>query len=332
MTDELRWGILGTGRIAGTFARGLARSRTGTLVAVGSRGQASADAFGEEHGAARRHGSYDALLGDSGVDAVYVSVLNPLHAALTIRALEAGRHVLCEKPIGMNRAEAQAMVDAAARCDRFLMEAFMYRCHPQIERLVELIRAGAIGDVRAIHCAFGFRQVGPPKPRLVRAELGGGGILDVGCYTVSMARLIAGAATGAPFADPLEVRGVGHLGADGVDEYAAALLRFPGDVMATLVCGVTVATERVVRVFGSEGSLTLPSPWVPRTGAVIVRQGPWDAPPEEIAIPFDDDLYGHEADVVAAHIDARQAPRMTWADSLGNMRVLDTWRESLIGD
>lgn len=330
MTEQLAWGIVGTGGIAKRFASGLARSRTGVLAAVGSRTQAAADAFGEQFAVPRRHGSYAALLADPAVQAVYIATPHPPHARLAIEAAEAGKHVLCEKPIAMNHPEAMAIVEAAHRHDVFLMEAFMYRCHPQTARLVELIRAGAIGDVRAVQTTFSFRGSHDPRSRMLAPELGGGGILDVGGYCASMAQLVAGAALGLKegFAEPVEVLGAGHVGETGVDEYAAATLRFPGDIVAQLLCGVRLRADSVVRVLGTEGSLTLTDPWTPGERTTISVARPEGAV-EQIEVAFDGHLYGAEADAVAAGIPARQAPEMSWEDTLANMRTLDAWRAAV---
>ncbi len=267
MSKTLAWGIIGTGRIASVFARGVAGSQTGTLLAVGSRSQETADKFGETWDVPRRYSSYEALLADKDVQAVYISVPHPLHAEWAIKAAEAGKHVLCEKPIALNHAEAMAIVEAAHRNNVFLMEAFMYRCHPQTARLVELVRSGAIGQVRVIQATFSFHTQFNPESRLLKNEMGGGGILDVGCYCASIARLIAGAATGKDFAEPTEVTGVARIGdVTHVDEYAIASLKFPGDILAQLFTGVQVNAENGVRIFGSEGSIFVPSPWLPASG------------------------------------------------------------------
>ncbi len=327
MADRLGWGIIGTGSIAGRFAQGVSRSRTGELVAVGSRAQDTAEAFGERFGVPHRHGSYRALLDDPGVDAVYIATPHPMHARVAIAAAEAGKHILCEKPLTVNHAQAMAVIEAARRHDVFLMEAFMYRCHPQTAKLVELIREGAIGDVRVIQATYSFHTAFRPEHRLLSGALGGGGILDVGCYSASMARLLAGAPRGEA-ADPIDLEGVGSVGRTGVDEWAIASLRFPGDILAQLFCGVQVAGENVVRVFGSEGSITVADPWIPSSRTTILVQRSDAAEPREVVTELDGDLYGEEADVVAAHVGARQAPAMTWADTLGNMQALDRWREA----
>ena len=196
MTTRIRWGLLATGNIARTFATGVQHSKTGVLQAAASRNLEKALAFCESFDIPTAHGSYEALLTDPEVDAVYIATPHPLHAQWAIKAAEAGKHILCEKPLAMTEADVMAVIDAAATHDVFLMEAFMYRCQPQIATVIELIKDGRIGDVTLIRAEFGFRVGWTPKSRLLDNELGGGGILDVGCYPVSMARLIAGAATG----------------------------------------------------------------------------------------------------------------------------------------
>ena len=338
MTSLLQWGILATGNIARAFAQGLSHSTAGKRVAVGSRAKARAETVGREIGLASEvcHGSYEDLLADPAVQAVYVSNPHPGHAEWVIRCAEAGKHILCEKPLAMNHAEAMAVVEAAQRHDVFLMEAFMYRCHPQTAKVAELICEGAIGAVRVIQATFSFHTKADATSRLLDPALGGGGILDVGCYPVSMSRLVAGAAAGGPSADPTALQAVGQLGAPGVDEYAVAVAQFPGGIVAQLAAGIRVAQENVVRIYGEDGPLFLPPPWAPsRDGGpskIVVRRH--DEPePREIILepsgPAKAYLYTIEANHVAAHIAARQSPAMSWADSLGNMRTLDQWREAI---
>ena len=240
MTDivSLRWGILGTGRIARQFGAALAKSRQGRLVAVATRGDAVPEA--EEFSGARWHHGYQGLLDDGEVDAVYIATPNPSHLEWAVKTAAAGKHILCEKPIGLNVKEAEVIIAAARRAGVFLMEAFMYRCHPQTARLVEILRSGAVGELRLIQASFGG-AVAPTSTRHHAAELGGGGILDMGCYCVSMSRLIAGIAIGKPFAEPVEILGSGHVGQTGVDDWAAAILKFPGDLIAQVSTRVTLA-------------------------------------------------------------------------------------------
>jgi aryl-alcohol dehydrogenase-like predicted oxidoreductase len=212
----------------------------------------------------------------------------------------------------------------------------MFRCHPQTAKLLELIRGKAVGEVRLIRATFSFHAGFNPESRLFENALAGGGILDVGCYCTSASRLIAGAATGKDFAEPVEFKGAGHLGATGVDEWAVASLKFPGDILAQLSTGVALAQDNQLQVFGSEGSITVPWPWIPSreggtTKILVQRKG--QSAPEEILITTQEYLYGIEADAAATAIaQGRQEaipPAMTWDDTLGNMRALDLWREQV---
>ncbi len=334
---KLRWGIMGTGAIAHAFARGLGQSERGELAAVGSRTADSADRFAAEFGVTRRHAAYPALLADPGIDAVYISVPNTLHAHWAVRAAEAGKHVLCEKPIALNHGQAMAMVEAARENGVFFMEAFMYRCHPQTTRLLALIRDGAIGEVRMIRAAFGFGggSTIDPTRRLFAPSLGGGGIMDVGCYPVSMARLIAGAAVGRPFADPIDVAAGGHRGETGVDEWAAAVLSFENGIIAQVSTAVRASLDNSLEVYGSEGRLTVANPWVANRqeadpGRIVVTVKGQSTTHE---VPAERTSFAYEADVVAravaeGHTEAA-GPAMTPADSLGNIAVLDRWRDAV---
>ncbi len=337
MTAQVNWGVLGTGAIAKAFVHGLKQSRTGKALAVGSRLQESADKFGNEHSIERRYGSYEALLADPEVMAVYISTPHPLHAQWAIRAIEAGKHVLVEKPFALNQWEAMAMVDAAKVRKRFVMEAFMYRCHPQTAKLVELIQQKVIGEVRVIQATFSFHAGYNPESRLFKNSLAGGGIMDVGCYTVSISRLIAGAAQGKPFADPVDVKGAAHLGQTGVDEWAVGTLKFEsaqGAILAQIATGVGVQQDNTLRIFGSEGRITVPSAFVANrqnadAGKIIVQAKGKDV--QEIVIDSSATSFALEADFAGEAILAGRTeaatPAMTPDDTLGNMRTLDRWRE-----
>jgi len=336
VSEKLRWGILGAGRIAGVFARALAASATGELYAVGSRAQETADRFGDEFNAPVRYGSYDALLADPEVQAVYIATLHPWHAEWAVKAADAGKHILCEKPLTINYAEALAVIEAARRNDVFLMEAFMYRCHPQTRKLAELLRSKAIGDARGMQVTFSFQMPFDPEARHLKNAKGGGGIMDLGCYCMSMARLIAGASAGKDFAEPLELKAVGHVGEiSKSDEWTVAAVKFPGDIVAQLACAVMANQgENAARIFGTEGSIYVPTPWFPArsggTASIFVHRNGLEQP-EEVIIQADRELYAIEADTVAENIAQRQAPSpaMSWDDTLGNMRALDWWRREV---
>ena len=339
----INWGIIGLGQIARVFCNALRFSKTGMPSAVASRDEKRAQIFAQQFSIPTVHSSYEALLADDSVQAVYIATIHPAHLLWVTKAAEAGKHILVEKPMGMNYQEVATMVAAARKHDVFLMEAFMYRCHPQMQRLAALIQEGAIGDVRVIRAAFGFRADPDPSSRLFNRDLAGGSIMDVGCYTASAARFVAGAASGRPFADPVEVKAVGLLGETGVDYQASAVLAFADGIIAQLITSITCELPREITVFGTNGLLTVTEPWLPsspcRTASKALPFKTTFAPSElhlytrgnrkVIRIDVDRDLYTYEADAVAEHINARQAPAMTWADSEGNVRVLDEWRSQV---
>ena len=330
MTKKLGWGILSTGRIAGIFAQGLARAENSRLVAVGSRTPASAQKFAAANGNPRAHGSYEALLADPEVEAVYIAVPHPQHVEWAVRAAEAGKHILCEKPIGLNYAEAMVMAEAARANNVLLMEAFMYRCHPQTAKIVELVRSGAIGEVKLVQATFGFNAGFNAESRLWSNAAGGGGILDVGCYAVSFSRLIAGAMSGAPFLNPTSVTGAGQLHPQtGVDVVAAATLKFANGLVAQVATSVGLSQNNSARIYGTTGMIVVPSPWIPPSEGTpakfFLHQ---DGKVEEITVATAANLYGLEADAVATALarGEREVPAMTVADTLGNMAALDAWR------
>lgn len=332
---RLSWGILATGRIAAAFARGVAGSRTGRVVAAGSRSRASAERFAAEHRIPNAHGSYESLLADPEVQAVYIATPHPQHVEWTIRALEAGKHVLCEKPIGINESETRRMLDAARAADVTLMEAWMYRCHPLTERLVQLIRQGAIGRLRHVQASFSYHEPFNPQSRTWNHALGGGAILDVGGYPLSYARLLAGAAHGQPFLDPESLTAVGDLHPEtGIDVHTAAVARFAGGITAELFTGVGVHQEQVVRIYGTEGWIRVATPFVvapqPEPTHLYLYRGS-EPVPEAIAVVPDRGLYAYEADAFGEAVQrgAREVPACTWADTLGNMHWLDVWRAQI---
>ena len=335
---KTKWGIIGPGAIAHNFADGLKESKSGVLVAIASRDGNRLKTFGDAYAIAadRRHSTYAALAADPDIDAVYISTPHPWHAELSILAMRAGKAVVCEKPAGMNAAEVVAVTEVAQQQGVFFMEAFMYRCHPQIARLLAIIASGEIGRIQHIQTRFGFATKPDPKSRLFDPALGGGGILDVGGYPVSLARLVAGAAIGKAFDDPITVKGSGILGATGVDEVAYGLLGFASGVTAEIACAVIRAMDNSAAIIGDKGRIELPDPWVPGRNA-----GPSDA---TIAVTVGDKrrveqlrhpehLFTFEAELASRAIaDGKReadAPAMSHADSIGNNRTLDRWRQEL---
>jgi aryl-alcohol dehydrogenase-like predicted oxidoreductase/predicted dehydrogenase len=339
MSKTLRWGSIGAGGIARLVSTGIAHSRTGKVVAVASTWPEEAETFAEEfaeHFATiRAHETCGDLLADPDVDAVHIAMPHAFHAKWSIRAAEAGKHVLLEKPIGFNHAEAMAIVEAARRSGVFLMEAYMNRCHPLVHKLIELLKEKAVGDVRVVRATFSFHAGFDPEHRLYSNALGGGGILDVGGYATSMAGMVAGLEQGKEFLEPTDVEACGHLGPTGVDHWSVCIMKFPGDVVAQLAAGVGLTMDNAVHIFGDKGDIYVPKAWriLPEGGRetlILSRKG---SEPEEIVVETDAYLWALEADAFGAHVEKGLAepefPAMSWEASLANIRMMDTWRERL---
>jgi len=248
----VRWGIVSTADINRQLIPGAHASDKVELIAVASREQSKADAYAREWEIERAYGSYDALLADSDVEAVYISLPNTMHCEWSIRAVEAGKHVLCEKPLSRHPEDVERAFDAADRAGRLLSEAFMYRHNPQTMRLAELVREGAIGELRLIRSAFSYSLYDTENIRL-RTDVEGGSLMDVGCYCVSGSRLLAG--------EPESVFGQAYVGPSGTDWVFTGAMRFPGDVLAQFDCGTALPDRDELEVIGSEGSLFLDDPW-----------------------------------------------------------------------
>ncbi|MCY2931831.1 MAG: aldo/keto reductase [Planctomycetota bacterium] len=334
---NVRWGLLAAGGIAGAYAHALQQTASKGAAAVASRDKAKAQKFADNFKIPKVYGSYEELLADKDIDAVYISTPHPHHAEWAIKAADAGKHMVCEKPLTMSLADTMTVIEAARRNNVFLMEAFMYRCTPQTAKVYQLIRDGAIGQVRIINASFAFTcGYGNPDGRLMNPALGGGGILDVGCYTVSMARLIAGAALGKDFADPIDVQGAGHIGKTGVDEWAAATLKFDNDILARLLTGVQINAENSVVIWGSDGRIEIPSPWFvhgrePGSASFTLQRGGKD--PEQVPCPADKGIYALEAEIAMTAIakghTQAPCPAMSWGDSLSQARTIDRWRAAI---
>ncbi|MET0171223.1 MAG: aldo/keto reductase [Agrobacterium vaccinii] len=334
--QPVRWGIIGPGTIAKTFAEGIAHSKTGKLVAIASR---NPDRPGLSDGfpGARIINGYDALLSDPEIDAVYIATPHTSHAEWAIKAIRAGKHVLVEKPIALTAYDAEAIFHEAKKAGVFAGEAYMYRLHPQTAKIVELVKSGTIGDVRIIRSSFGFNMGSfRADHRLFANDSAGGGILDVGGYPVSMARLIAGATAGQPFLEPIKVAGVAHLGQSGVDEWASAVLKFPNEIIAEVSCSIMANQDNVLRIIGSEGRIEVQDFWFASghkggVGKIEVFKGKGEH--QTIEVKEDRWLYSFEVDSAGETIRNNASefahPGMNWADSLGNLRVMDQWRASV---
>ncbi len=314
----VRWGILSTARITRKFLDGVAGSRACEVLSVASRDGARAEAFARDEGIPRAYGSYDALLADPEVDAVYIPVPNALHLHWTERALRAGKHVLCEKPLGRRRADVEAAFNLAEREDRLLMEAFMYRHHPQTARVVELVSAGAVGRLRLIRGSFSFPLADPADIRLSR-DLDGGALMDVGCYCVNAARLLAGEAE--------QVSALQVVGGDGVDVVFVGSMRCAHGVLAHFDAGFRLAGRHDLEVVGEEGTLYLSDPWHCVSPGIDLRH---DGGAERIEIPAANP-YTLQADNFVAAIRGEAAPLLARADAVDQARTIEALYASADG-
>lgn len=247
MSSKIRWGILGTGHIANTFATAIASLDDAVVQAVGSRSQESVDQFADTYGIPNRHATYAALAADPEVDAVYIATLNSLHQDNTIMCLEAGKAVLCEKPFTINRAQAEQVIAVARREKRFLMEALWTRFMPALQQAMTWIDEGAIGEVRMVQANFGFRYDAAP---LFDPELGGGSLLDVGIYPITLAHMAFRQA-------PTQIRSLPYLGRNGVDEQAAYILGYDGGGLALLGSAIQTKSPYDGYIMGTDGMIVI---------------------------------------------------------------------------
>lgn len=316
MTTPLRWGILGTGGIAHKFATGLSVLDDALAVAVGSRTQAAADKFADEFNIPRRHASYEALANDPDVDAIYIATPHPFHKDNTILCLNAGKAVLVEKPFAINITEAQAMVDVARTKRVFLMEAMWTRFLPAIVRAHEFIASGAIGEVRMLNADFGFRTSVNPKGRLFDLALGGGALLDVGIYPLSLASAL--------FGPPRTIATAAHLGVTGADEQTAIVLSYDQGQLALLSSATRTNTVHEALIYGTDGYIRIPDWWHAQKLILNVN----GKPSETLDIPHLGNGYGHEAIEVAQclRMGKLESATMSLDESLSIIRTMDTIR------
>ncbi len=316
MTQTIRWGILSTGNIAHQFAKGLGDLPDTELVAVGSRSQEGADAFGDEFGVPNRHSSYEALAADPEVDAVYVGTPHPFHKDNTLLCLAAGKAVLCEKPFALNLGQAREMVAAARAHETFLMEAMWTRFLPHMVKLRELLAEGAVGELRMLQADFGFRAAFDPEHRLFDPALGGGALLDVGVYPVSLAHHL--------FGPPVEVKSFGNLGATGVDEETAVVMSHGAGQLALLAAASRLQTPHLAVLSGTEGRVELKNWWYP-TDLTLHRDG---REPETVRVPCPLNGYNYEALEVNACLRAGklESDLLPLSETLEVMKTLDAVR------
>jgi predicted dehydrogenase len=311
MTEEITWGILGCARITRRgLIPGIQGSQTGRLAALASRDGDKARRWATEFGIPKAYSSYEDLLRDRDITAVYLPLPNELHLPWTLRAAAAGKHVLCDKPLGLNVAEAEEMVAECRRRGVVLMEGFMWRHHPRTTKVVELVRAGRIGDVRLVRCSFSF-DIDRDDWRL-DPRRGGGALWDVGCYGVNTCRLICDA-------EPLDVTGTARWWPSGVDMTLVATLRFPNGAIGQIDCSFELPYRCHFEVVGTRGAIEVPDAYVPGDSpAVVVRCG---ESAERLTVPASNQyaaMVDHFSRCVAAGRTEGPAE-----DGLTNMRVLD---------
>ena len=319
----IRWGLLSTARINRLVLEGAAETGEVDVVAVASRDAQRAESYAREHGIPRAYGSYQALLEDLDVEAVYISLPNALHVEWTLRALEAGKHVLCEKPFSRRPEAVERAFELADSKGLVLSEAFMWRHHPQTKALAALTAEGAVGRLRLVRASFGFQlaSVHGPDDTRFSPELDGGSLMDVGSYCVNAIRLLAG--------EPERVQGEQALGQSGVDVVFAGTLRCAGDVLAQFDCGFVVPDRAALEVVGEDGSLVVGDPWHGRSpGIELQREG---APGVE-PIPIEPaNSYRLELEDVCAAIRGAAAPLLGRGDALGQARAIDALYRSAAG-
>jgi predicted dehydrogenase len=313
---KLRWGVIGAAGINQSVIPAIQSSSTGSVVAIASRDLAKAQSAAEKFNIPTAYGSYEEILLDSQIDAVYIPLPNHLHKEWTIRAAEAGKHVLCEKPIALNAQEAQEMVDACAKANVKLAEAFMYRHNPRLDRIKEIIRSGEIGQIRALHGAFTFNNAQDKNNVRYRAEWGGGAVYDVGCYPLSSARFIMGseptAVTAHAFFSPEH---------DGVDMMCSGLIEFSDGVAMTFDCGMWADFRQTFEILGTDGRIEIPQAFLPgpeNVDFIVTSKG--ESREEKAAFQ---NPYTLQADNFARSIFGEQPLRFEAQDSVSNMRVID---------
>ena len=322
MVSPVNWGILGTATIARVcLIPAIQQVHNSRVRAIASRSRESARRLAEEHDISRAYGSYDELLADPEIEVVYIPLPNHLHHTWTLRALAAGKHVLCEKPLALNAGQARDMVTAARAANRLLMEAFMYRFHPRSRAIKQEIDSGAIGRPRLLRAAFTFRLSDPENIRL-RPEMGGGALLDAGCYGVSVVRWLLRR-------EPVQVQATAEIGPTGVDLNTAALLTFEGNILAVIEASFQAALQQTYSIAGSRGIIELPHnafiPW--EAEAVYYRRGVEDENPVVERVPGADE-YQLMVEHFAGAVQKQHPLAFDPQDSIQNMVVLDAVTES----
>jgi predicted dehydrogenase len=313
--NSIRWGIMATGGIAGKFAEALALIPEAQIAAVGSRTQAKAEEFGATWNIPKRYGSYRDLARDPEVDVVYIATPHSLHRDNCIECLEAGRAVLCEKPLAVNAGQAREVVDLARRKNLFLMEAMWTRFFPAIKKVREILASGILGDVLLVQADFGFRVEFNPKSRLFDPALAGGALLDLGVYPVSLASMVYGG-------PPKRVFSTASKGKTGVDEQIAAILEYPDGRQAVFSCSFRFESPKEAHIIGTDGRILIHRQWWNPESITLTRKGLAD---EDLSLPMTGNGYAHEALEVMECLSAgrKESASMPLDETLTIMQTLD---------
>lgn len=315
-SKKIRWGILSTANIGKVAViPAIQASNNGEVVAVASRSLEKAQAFARELNIPYSYGSYEALLEAGDIDAVYIPLPNNLHRDWTIRAAEMGKHILCEKPFGLNAQECLEMGAAADRHGVKLMEAFMYRFHPRTQKVLEMVQQGVLGELRLIHSTFTFRLTRQENIRL-KPELGGGALMDVGCYCVNVSRTMGEA-------EPVSVECFARWTKNGVDEQLVGTLGFANGLLAQFDCALTMARREMYTLVGTEAVLTIPRAFVAGAASCVIEETRDRGLLKRHRIKGANQyqlMVEHFADCILQD----RPPRYSVAEAAANMRVIDT--------
>jgi predicted dehydrogenase len=321
MADRpIRWGILATGGIAEKFTEDLRMLPDAEVLAVGSRSLEAAERFAKKYDVPRAYGSWTELAADADVDVVYVATPHSAHYTAALPCIEAGRAVLCEKPLTLDAASSRTLIAAARDTGTFLMEAMWTRCMPAVRRMVELVADGAIGEVTAVHAEFGLAGPFAPEHRLRAVALGGGALLDLGIYPVTLAHLVLGV--------PAEIKAMARIGPEGTDENTAMIFGYESGAIAALTCGIVGATTNRGTITGAQGRIELPRSFHNPQRLTLYRVG---AEPEVIQAGFGGWGYGVEAAEVHRCLRAglTESPLVPWDTTVEVMSILDTVRAQI---
>jgi predicted dehydrogenase len=313
----LNWGLLSTARINRALIKPINASKRTRLLAVASRSQSAADTYARAWKIPRAYGSYEAMLADPEVDAVYNSLPNHLHAEWTVKALRAGKHVLCEKPFALSLEEADAMIAASKESGKALAEAFMYRHHPQTLKVKQIVESGALGKLQFIRGSFTFNLTREGDIRL-KKETGGGSIRDVGCYPISYARFIVGE-------EPVEVFGRQVEGPGGCDESFAGQMRFANDVLVQFDSSFKAPPRAFMEIVGSKAALKIPNPYKPGRMTKLILQR---ARIERTIWVWGEELYRGEVENFVDVVLGKAPPRISLEDSRANVIAILALLES----